>query len=193
MAPRYPLLVAGLRWKTGPEGGVTLWQHEHDGAFHMWPLQPQARQPGVLDLFAGIGTWAAAAQLLGLPVLGSLDNDKHAVAALQQQGHATLLADFGQPEQWGPALATTPRLITASPPCQPWTGAGLQGGYRDPRAAPMALLPVFAHWAGAEAVFIEQVVLWDHLWQVAGYRTHSAFFEAHALLPVTRRRLMVWA
>ena len=200
-----PLLVSGLRWHPGVEEGVTLMNDTPDSIPHCWPLPPMANQAGVLDLFAGIGTWAAAAASLGLPLLGSLDWDKHAISALQQQGHTTLQLDFGQPRQWGPALATTPRLITASPPCQPWTTAGRQGGYHDPRAVPMVLLPVFASWTGADAVCIEQVpalqshdggaswTLWKHLWAAAGYRTHTALFEAHDLLPITRRRLMVWA
>ena len=200
-----PLLVSGLRWHPRDDEGVILTRDTLDHIPHCWPLPPTGNQNGVLDLFAGIGTWAAAAASLGLPLLGSLDWDQHAIAALKQQGHHTLQLDFGQPQQWGPALATTPHLITASPPCQPWTTAGQQGGYRDPRAVPMALLPVFASWTGADAVCIEQVpalrshdggaswALWLRLWAAAGYRTHAAIFEAHDLLPITRRRLMVWA
>ena len=82
-----------------------------DCPLQCWPLPPLAGQEGVLDLFAGIGTWAAAAGRLGLPMLASLDWDTHAIAALRQQGHTTLQIDFGQPGNWGPALAMAPRLI----------------------------------------------------------------------------------
>ena len=80
----------------------------------MHPLPPKPTVLGMLDLFAGIGTWAAAAAHLGVPLLGSLDIDRTALETLVKQGHKTLNTDFSQPGQWGPALATAltnPRVL----------------------------------------------------------------------------------
>ena len=69
----------------------------------------------------------------------------------------------------------------------------------------MLKLPVFAQWAGAEAVLMEQVPAfathdsgksaqaWNQLWELCGFQLHSETFEAQDLLPVSRSRLMLWA
>ena len=142
-----PLLVLGLTWSISHDGLETLQQ---DGEIITHPLPPQPTVLGMLDLSAGIGTWAAAATHLVIPLLGSLDFEHTALDTLVKQGHKTFSADFSQPGQWGPALATAPLMLCASPPCQPLTRAGLQGGYNDARAIPLLMLPVFAQWSGAQ-------------------------------------------
>ena len=195
-----PLLALGLVWTSCPGGNEQLLQ---EGTVTLTQLAPLATRVGLLDLFAGLGTWAAATRL-GVPLLGSLDNDLVALQALNRQGHTTFGSDFCNIGLWEPVLATSPVIICASPPCQPWTRAGLQGGFLDKRAEAMLKLPVLPSGV-ADVVLMEQVPAfathdngrsaraWTKLWQLCGFQLHCETFEAQDLLPVVRSRLMIWA
>ena len=62
-----PLLVLGLVWAHSPDGNDCLRQI---GMVSLTRLPSTPAQPGMLDLFAGVGTWAAAGVRLGVPQLG---------------------------------------------------------------------------------------------------------------------------
>src|SRR5512138_3339383 len=98
-----------------------------------------------LELFCGIGGFAAAAQALNIQVVGALDQSPAALAVyrLNFPGHAARQTDLEKITAQELA-AFRADLWWLSPPCQPYSIRGRQKDLADPRAQSLArILAVF--------------------------------------------------
>lgn len=86
--------------------------------------------PRVVELCAGPGGWAEGiATVLGLELdTVGVDIDPDACATAQAAGHHRITADITTLDPEHPALRHTAGAII-SPPCPPWSPAGLHGGH----------------------------------------------------------------
>lgn len=88
-----------------------------------------------LELFAGIGGFAAAVRGTAVHVAGAFDQDEAACATYRQNfpGHCLLQRDLGKISAWE-LSAYDARLWWLSPPCQPYCERGARRDLDDHRA-----------------------------------------------------------
>jgi DNA (cytosine-5)-methyltransferase 1 len=104
----------------------------------------------IVDLFCGAGGWSVAAKSLGLPVVG-YDNNTDALATYAAAGFTGIHADLSTYRPVGCVG------ILASPPCQPYSVAGLKQGRVDSRAMLPLVLATWAEHAAPRWIAVEQV------------------------------------
>lgn len=83
-----------------------------------------------LSLFSGAGGGALGARAAGYFVTACLDNDRAACATLNGGGFPALQADV-KTFDW--SVFNDVELLVGGPPCQPFSAAGKQTGFTDPR------------------------------------------------------------
>ncbi len=185
------------------------------------PTTPQAKQPRVVDLFAGPGGWDVAAKSLGLDPLG-IEHDDAACKTREAAGLRTLQANVASldPLDFAPC-----DLLIGSPPCQAFSTAGKQEGEKDKPAifqcaraldtmgawperewndarSPLVLEPL--RWALAlmpGLIVLEQVPpvleLWENFAEILrgrGYSVWTGVLSAERFgVPQTRKRAILMA
>ena len=90
-----------------------------------------ASKPQVVELFGGCGGLALASRQEGLQHAIIVDNNARCVATLHKNGFDTAVTRSVQEMDWSPYEGTT--LLTAGPPCQPWSIGGVDTGESDSR------------------------------------------------------------
>lgn len=157
------------------------------------------------DLFCGAGGASTGLATLDLTVIG-FDAWDTACASHEANGHRTVHADLDHIE-WGPVVAEhgRPDIVWASPPCQPFSAAGLGEGEDDDRDGMPAFLRA-VHELRPRIVAMENVkgLTFDkhlpylhralgHL-RADGYRVDWQVLNAADYgVPQTRERLIVIA
>ena len=151
-----------------------------------------------LDLFCGMGGASLGLEQAGYSVVG-LENDAKAVELHNHicEGQAGLLniADIE------PRMFKTPDLLWASPPCQPFSQAGLRKGMEDPRAALIFEVPRWVRALKPRVVICEQVRAalpwWEEFateFQALGYQTWTGLVSTEQFgVPQTRVRAVMLA
>jgi DNA (cytosine-5)-methyltransferase 1 len=121
----------------------------------------------VVELFGGAGGWAEGLLSLGIHDVG-LEWDPIACKTRVKNGHATVrtdvskypTADFAHAQPWG---------LIASPPCQPYSAAGLRLGLGDLKILIAAITEVLDgadpadmtdRWADIRAGLVLEIVRW---------------------------------
>jgi DNA (cytosine-5)-methyltransferase 1 len=87
--------------------------------------------PTVVELFAGMGSASLGLQLAGFEHMLMVEIDKQCVDTLKRNGHKHV--HHGSVEGVDFAKYKGVDAVFASPPCQPWSVAGLHGGKDDRR------------------------------------------------------------
>lgn len=157
------------------------------------------------DLFEGAGGATVGLKAAGLDVLGFELWDV-AVETARANGHTVVQADLNDID-WSTVVAEhgKPDLLWASPPCQPFSSAGLQLGVKDMRDGTPAflravseLLPAFVVMENVKGLtfskhrwYLDSIV--SHL-QLEGYEVEWGVLNcANFGVPQTRQRLILIA
>ena len=158
------------------------------------------------DLFCGLGAWTRVWTQLGGIGRIAADFFPPAIEAynlLRAQGNdatveRTLCDDVTKPSLWHLFDAD---VISASPPCQPFSGAGLQAGLSSPEAKPLLMLfvmlaclfpPVLVGEEVAALVDIENGEAWAYILNlaaIAGFKAAWKVINSKHVTPQKRRRL----
>lgn len=151
-----------------------------------------------LDLFAGMGGASLGLERAGFKVT-AIEHDR---VACEMHTHVcsgiTLRADIAE---LNPLPFAGYDLLWASPPCQPFSSAGLQRGMADPRAHLIFQVPRWVHHLRPRFVICEQVraVLpwWEAFardFETLGYHTWTGLVHAEQYgVPQTRTRAVLMA
>ena len=111
--------------------------------------------PSVISLFSGAGGLDVGLERAGWKTIAAIDNDADCVATLRTNQASQLpvegavsgsylagarilaadIAELSASDLRPPKCSSTwrPDLVAGGPPCQPWSSAGLQKGFSDPR------------------------------------------------------------
>lgn len=161
---------------------------------------PASDAPLALDLFAGCGGLALGFEAAGFRTLG-YEKQRDACATYTQNLHGACRHQTLHPHTSYP---TAPDIIIGGPPCQPFSGGGLQRGDQDPRDGFPAFLSAIERFTPPLALFenvrgmlykskayLHQIT--THLAQL-GYQIHLELLNAvHYGVPQNRERLFVIA
>ena len=113
----------------------------------MWHNVTTPGVPGHVCLFSGLGSWTIAAGHLGIPTRVAVDLDTEMVEIHRTLHTGTLMVqtdinDLAMSTAWAP---TEPDLLTASPPCQPFTSLRMpvpgRSVWHDERTEPLLTMP----------------------------------------------------
>ena len=176
------------------------------------------RQNGIIDLFAGIGTWTLASQYLyEHRMLCSVDNDLPALqthaktfstsvislhdAFTQCPAQSFLLHHDVQDFRLLPLFSIlSPSLLCASPPCPPWSKAGTLMGLNRPEGLLTLYCLFYAYYLQIPIVF-EQVaaflehphyIIFQHVAQLLGLTLRFIRkTNASQYAPISRNRVLV--
>ena len=176
------------------------------------------RQNGIIDLFAGIGTWTLASQYLyEHRMLCSVDNDLPALqthaktfstsvislhdAFTQCPTQSFLLHHDVQDFRLLPLFSIlSPSLLCASPPCPPWSKAGTLMGLNRPEGLLTLYCLFYAYYLQIPIVF-EQVaaflehphyIIFQHVAQLLGLTLRFIRkTNASQYAPISRNRVLV--
>jgi len=151
-----------------------------------------------LDLFAGMGGASLGLEWAGFDVdavefdYGASEMHRHVCSGEVFQ------ADISQlhPQNW-----TGYDLMWASPPCQPFSQAGLRKGFADPRAHLIFEVPRWAHIIRPRYIICEQVKAALPWWEAfaedlnhLGYNTWTGLLHSEEFgVPQTRTRAFLLA
>ena len=105
--------------------------------------------PLVLDMFAGCGGLALGFEAAGFSTVG-FEWDEDACATYRMNLHGECHRVFLKPNQ---DLGQSPEVIVGGPPCQPFSGGGLQNGREDDRDGFPAFLSAVERYQPRVAVF----------------------------------------
>ena len=151
-----------------------------------------------LDLFCGMGGASLGLEWAGLEVLG-IEADRAAAAMHRHvcdgEVHELDIA-AANPLQYGGI-----DLLWASPPCQPFSAAGLRQGMEDPRAHLLFQVPRWVHHIRPRFVICEQVKAALPWWEAFasdfeeyGYHTWTGLLHSEEYgVPQTRTRAFLIA
>jgi DNA (cytosine-5)-methyltransferase 1 len=153
-------------------------------------------------LFAGMGGSTLGVAQAGCTDVVGIENDP--VAAVLHDHvcapHGTFLGDIAGLDPLAPAWADS-ELLWASPPCQPFSQAGLRRGFEDPRAHLIFEVPRWVHAIRPRYVVCEQVKAALPWWEAfaadfehLGYSTWTGLLHAEQYgVPQTRTRAFLLA
>lgn len=151
-----------------------------------------------LDLFAGMGGASLGLEMAGLDVTGIEFDDtacamhEHVCEGYVIQGDIAAMSPFKFSETG---------LLWASPPCQPFSQAGLRKGFEDPRAHLIFQVPRWVHHLMPRFVICEQVKAALPWWEAfavdleeLGYSTWTGLLHSEEYgVPQTRTRAFLLA
>ena len=151
-----------------------------------------------LDLFAGMGGASLGLEAAGFDVVG-----------IEFDGQAADLHDIvcdgpvirADVSRINPLSQPVPDLLWMSPPCQPFSQAGLRQGMLDPRAHLIFEVPRWVSYLRPRYVICEQVKQALHWWEAfaaefegLGYHTWTGVLNAEQFgVPQTRQRAVLLA
>lgn len=151
-----------------------------------------------IDLFCGMGGASLGLERAGYEVTG-VEFD-HGACAMHNHvcSGRVVWGDIASMNPWD---FDRPDLLWASPPCQPFSSAGLQRGMDDPRAHLIFQVPRWVHALLPRFVICEQVRQALHWWEAfaadfekLGYHTWTGLVHAEEHgVPQTRTRAVLMA
>jgi len=143
------------------------------------PLQSRVKPRSVVSLFSGAGGLDIGLERAGWRTVSATDVDSAAIASLRSSQGARLRIDLAGTRCFlestrivhadvrdlrGPDLAPPdaaadwrPDLLAGGPPCQPWSSAGLQRGFKDPRGLLLGQMIRLANELRPRYVLMENV------------------------------------
>ena len=113
----------------------------------VYPLLPDTGKLGAADLACGVGGFSFASIAMDMPVVFALDVSRQAVeayTALHRPSHPCLLADLSDPHTLWQVLNSRAATMAIGFPCQPYSTAGYQRAFADPRSAVVHMILVYA-------------------------------------------------
>lgn len=93
-----------------------------------------------LELFCGIGGFAAAASGTGLEIVAAIDISRQCTAVYRENFQHPARENTLESIDWGLLADYQAQLWWLSPPCQPYTSRGLMRDLQDPRSAALVHL-----------------------------------------------------
>eukprot|EP00973_Karenia_brevis_P035912 4955218-Karenia_brevis.AAC.1 len=101
----------------------------------VYPVHPRSGKKGILDIACGIGGFAAAAEFLGMKMIGAIEKNQKACEAYAANfQHRMIQGDMGDSWTLYHAIELKPEAVTMGFSCQPFSRMGAQKGTQDERA-----------------------------------------------------------
>ena len=126
----------------------------------IFPVVPDTQKTGVADLACGIGGFSYASLALGWPVAVAVDRHPQATQAyssIHTAEHPCIQADLADPHTLWEVAAKRPEIVCLGFPCQPYSAAGYQRGFLDPRSQVLHVLLTYAAVLAPKAMALECV------------------------------------
>ena len=162
-------------------------------------LEDKGARQGAFHLCSGIGGFSLAAQYCHIPNLGAIDyNDNANKTYAANFTPAPVRLDILSLEAVRVVTKSTPSIITAGVPCQPFSRGGDQRGFDDPRSAPLLQTLRILFVSGADYLVLENVsgiksqmevqLLLESFCLLCGYSVMQKMCDLICVSPMHRER-----